>query len=194
MSFDDELQRSLAAARLNAEQQEVAVQRTVAAGLRAFERVTTKVREAAAFLAAQNVPSVLFVDERIKPTFWSGEKKQQRTLASGWVLTPWLAISEDGRPWQVSPPPRTYTQLATSAPWDLEGMRRQITAGEEVILPLGGYTLILPSVFWDKDRASFTGDEDAAVQIQPRDYDSTASDLEFIMTHQVVELARTQGV
>lgn len=193
MSFDDELQRRLAAARLTAEQQEVAVQRTVAAGLKAFERVTTKVWEASAFLAAQNVPSVLFVDERIKPTFWSGEKKQQRTLASGWVLTPWLAISEDGRPWQLSPPPRTYTELATSAPWYLEGMRRQIMAGEAVTLPLGGYTLILPSVSWSKDLASFTGNEDAAVQIQTNDYDSTARDFEFTMTHQIVELARTQG-
>ena len=143
-------------------------------------------------MTARNVSTVPFVEERMKPILFSGEKKQQRTLAEGWIISDWLAIADDGRPWHVSRPSQVYTELAKSAPWYLQGMRQQILAGEPVKLA-HGYTLRFPQISWHEHTGSFYGDANKPVQIDTNDYDSTLIDAEHVLTHTVVELASPQA-
>lgn len=194
MSFQDELNRALAESRTqgkqHAQQQEAESRTRSSVALAALDRLGEKCRETAAFLTAHHVPTEPFVEEWIVEGFLSS-KRRFETLAEGWVLDEWLAISMTGEPWQVSIE-QFGARLVRSKPWDLENMKELIAAGEtELRLPMQSFVLELPR--WDAESDSSI--EDAKIRVTKPHAETCKfrpGDFEPLLTQAVVSLVQRE--
>lgn len=190
MSFAEDLERQLAESKSRDVQQAETAQRRLQAGLDALDRLQSKTSDAAAFLASRHVPTEPFVNEHLRQTFWSGSKKVPETLDRGWKLQ-WysLAISEGGQLWQSAFVEQQGVRLLRAAPFDFEGIRESLAGEQKVIVPLGGYRLVFPSISWT-ELHGFQASAREAVQIRYDHSDSSDDDLEAAIAKGVVELVK----
>jgi hypothetical protein len=194
MSFEEDIQQRLAAARHPEAQNAMAEDRSLQAALEALDRLQTKCKEAAAFLASHHVPTEPIISEQLKSGIFSGTKLIQQTLGRGWVLRrhgPGIVLAPDGQLWQTGLGAAVNGKnLRESAPFYFNGIRQSLRSGEKVESPLRGFSLEFPRIYWSSPDFLSTGTE--GVIIRFNHHDSGPGDvIESIITSGVVGLVRT---
>ncbi|WP_458782301.1 hypothetical protein [Arthrobacter sp. D3-16] len=191
MSFEEDVEQRLAAVRHTESQNAIAEERSLRAALEALDRLQTKCKEAAAFLASHGVPTEPIVADQLKQGILSGAKVIQQTLGQGWFLRrhgPGIVLAPGGHLWHTGLGGAVNGRnLHKSAPFYFNGIRQSLQAGERVKSPLEGFSLEFPRIYWSSPDFLATGTE--GVMIRFNHHDAGPGDvIESIITAGVVRL------